>query len=71
VAAWSSHLTWAGAGAVVLSALHPYVLDHAGLQAALTALAESAARRSGARVDVEVDDAGPSAYDQLGAVART
>jgi two-component system NarL family sensor kinase len=45
--------------------LHPYVLDHAGLRAALTALAETAARRSGAQVDVEVDDAGPGAYDQL------
>jgi two-component system NarL family sensor kinase len=38
--------------------LHPYVLDHAGLRAALTAHAESAARRSGARAVVEVDDAG-------------
>ena len=38
--------------------LHPYVLDHAGLRAALTAHAESAARRAGARAVVEVDDAG-------------
>ena len=37
--------------------LHPYVLDHAGLRAALTAHAESAARRAGARAVVEVDDA--------------
>jgi two-component system NarL family sensor kinase len=36
--------------------LHPYVLDHAGLRAALTAHAESAARRAGARAVVEVDD---------------
>ena len=39
--------------------LHPYVLDHAGLRAALTAHAESAARRAGARAEVEVDDAAP------------
>ncbi len=45
--------------------LHPYVLDHAGLRAAVTALAESAARRSGAHVDVAVDDAAASAHDQL------
>ncbi len=38
--------------------LHPYVLDHAGLRAALTAHAESAARRAGARAVVEVDDPG-------------
>ena len=38
--------------------LHPYVLDHAGLRAALTAHAESAARRAGARAVVEADDAG-------------
>jgi two-component system NarL family sensor kinase len=37
--------------------LHPYVLDHAGLRAALSAHAESAARRSGARADVDIDDA--------------
>jgi two-component system, NarL family, sensor kinase len=36
--------------------LHPYVLDHAGLRAALTAHAESAARRAGARAVVEVED---------------
>ncbi len=36
--------------------LHPYVLDHAGLRAALTAHAESAARRAGARAVVEVDE---------------
>ena len=36
--------------------LHPYVLEHAGLRAALTAHAESAARRAGARAAVEVDD---------------
>ncbi len=37
--------------------LHPYVLDHAGLRAALTAHAERAARRAGAHAVVEVDDA--------------
>ncbi len=36
--------------------LHPYVLDHAGLRAALTAHAESAARRAGARPVVDIDD---------------
>ncbi len=36
--------------------LHPYVLDHAGLRAALTAQAQSAARRAGARAIVEVDE---------------
>ncbi len=47
--------------------LHPYVLDHAGLRAALTAHAESAARRSGANVDVDVDVdvAGAGAHEQL------
>jgi two-component system NarL family sensor kinase len=37
--------------------LHPYVLDHAGLQAALTAHAESAARRAGAHAEIDVEDA--------------
>lgn len=36
--------------------MHPYVLEHAGLRAALAAHGESAARRSGARVEVEVTD---------------
>jgi signal transduction histidine kinase len=36
--------------------LHPYVLDHAGLQAALTALAESAARDGAAVVLIVRDD---------------
>ncbi len=36
--------------------LHPYVLDHAGLRAALTAHAESAARRAGASAVVEIED---------------
>jgi two-component system, NarL family, sensor kinase len=36
--------------------LHPYVLDHAGLKAALTAHAESAARHAGALADVDVAD---------------
>ena len=37
--------------------LHPYVLDHAGLRAALTAHAETAARRADAHVQVEIDEA--------------
>ena len=37
--------------------LHPYVFDHAGLRAALSAHAESSARRSGARAEVDIDDA--------------
>ena len=36
--------------------LHPYLLDHAGLRAALTAHAESAARRAGAQAQVDVED---------------
>jgi two-component system NarL family sensor kinase len=36
--------------------MHPYVLDHAGLRAALTSHAESAARRAGALADVAVGD---------------
>ena len=36
--------------------LHPYLLDHAGLRAALTAHAESAARRGGAHAHLDVDD---------------
>ena len=46
--------------------LHPYVLEHAGLRAALTAHAETAARRAGARADVEIDDApAPAGQEQL------
>ena len=37
--------------------LHPYVLDHAGLRAALTAHAETAARRADAQAQVEIDEA--------------
>ena len=37
--------------------LHPYVLDHAGLRAALTAHAETAARHAGAHAEVDIDDA--------------
>jgi hypothetical protein len=36
--------------------LHPYVLDHGGLRVALTAHAEAAARRAGARSEVEIDE---------------
>lgn len=35
--------------------MHPYVLEHAGLQAALAAQAESTARRAGSRVEVQID----------------
>ena len=35
--------------------LHPYVLDHAGLEAALGAIAERGAERTGAEVTVRVD----------------
>jgi two-component system NarL family sensor kinase len=45
--------------------LHPYVLDHAGLRAALAVHAENAARRSGAEVHVDVDPAGAEPYEQL------
>ena len=47
--------------------LHPYVLDHAGLRAALAVHAENATRRSGAEVDVSVnvDTARAGPHDQL------
>lgn len=46
--------------------MHPYVLEHAGLRAALTAQAESAARRAGAHVEVDVpDDAAAAGHEQL------
>jgi hypothetical protein len=35
--------------------LHPYVLDHAGLPAALRAIADRCAERMGARITVAVD----------------
>ncbi len=36
--------------------LHPYVLDHAGLHAALSGLADNAERRSDARVHLDIGD---------------
>ena len=45
--------------------LHPYVLEHAGLAAALEAIAEHQARRSGFRWQVEVDPAATGVHDQL------
>jgi two-component system NarL family sensor kinase len=45
--------------------LHPYVLDHAGLEAALGALAERSAERSGAEVSVLVDPAATGVHDEL------
>ncbi len=45
--------------------LHPYVLDHAGLRAALAVHAENAARRSSAAVTADVDSAGVGPYEQL------
>ena len=45
--------------------LHPYVLDHAGLEAALGAMAERAAARTGAEVSVLVDPAATGVHDQL------
>jgi two-component system NarL family sensor kinase len=45
--------------------LHPYVLDHAGLEAALGAMAERSADRSGAEVAVLVDPAAAGVHDEL------
>jgi two-component system NarL family sensor kinase len=45
--------------------LHPYVLEHAGLTAALEALAEHQARRARFRWQVEVDEAAAGVHDQL------
>lgn len=45
--------------------LHPYVLDHAGLAAAVRALAERAKERSGAAVEVDVDPAAEGRRDAL------
>ncbi|CAA9536504.1 MAG: hypothetical protein AVDCRST_MAG30-4284 [uncultured Solirubrobacteraceae bacterium] len=45
--------------------LHPYLLEQAGLRAALQAVAERAGRRAGFAVDVEVDPAAEGPRDQL------
>ena len=45
--------------------LHPYVLDHAGLQAALQALADRGAQRMGADVSVAVESAATGRHDEL------
>jgi two-component system, NarL family, sensor kinase len=45
--------------------LHPYVLDHAGLPAALDAIADRAADRIGADITVAVDPAAGGRHDEL------
>jgi two-component system NarL family sensor kinase len=45
--------------------LHPYVLDHAGLPAALRAIADRSAARMGAEITVAVDPAGVGHHDEL------
>jgi two-component system NarL family sensor kinase len=45
--------------------LHPYVLDHAGLSAALNALADRSARRIGAKIVVAVDPDAGGRHDEL------
>jgi two-component system, NarL family, sensor kinase len=45
--------------------LHPYVLDHAGLPAALRAIADRCAERLGAEITVAVDPAAVSRHDEL------
>jgi two-component system, NarL family, sensor kinase len=45
--------------------LHPYVLDHAGLPAALSAIADRCAERTGAKVTVAVDPEAAGRYDEL------
>jgi two-component system, NarL family, sensor kinase len=45
--------------------LHPYVLDHAGLVAALNAIAERSAQRMGAEITVAVDPAAAGRHDEL------
>jgi two-component system NarL family sensor kinase len=45
--------------------LHPYVLDHAGLPAALRAIADRSAVRMGAEITVAVDPAGVGYHDEL------
>ena len=45
--------------------LHPYVLEHAGLAAALEAVAEYQARRGGFQWRIEVDPGAAGVHDQL------
>jgi two-component system NarL family sensor kinase len=45
--------------------LHPYVLDHAGLAAALRAIADRTAERMGAQITVAVDPAASGGHDEL------
>ncbi len=45
--------------------LHPYVLDYAGLPAALRALADRCAERMGAEITVAVDPAATGHHDEL------
>jgi two-component system, NarL family, sensor kinase len=48
-----------------ISELHPYLLDRAGIESALTQAAERAARRGGFELDVRVERDGPAPSDQL------
>jgi two-component system NarL family sensor kinase len=45
--------------------LHPYVLDHAGLEAALSAIADRSAQRMGAEITVAVDPGAGGRHDEL------
>ena len=45
--------------------LHPYVLDHAGLEAALRALAERYAGQTRAEISIAVDPAATGTHDEL------
>jgi two-component system NarL family sensor kinase len=45
--------------------LHPYVLDHAGLSAALRAIADRSAEQLGAEITVAVDPAASGRHDEL------
>jgi two-component system NarL family sensor kinase len=45
--------------------LHPYVLDHAGLVAALNAIADRSSKRMGAEITVAVDPAAAGRHDEL------
>ncbi len=45
--------------------LHPYVLEHVGLPAALRAIADRCAERMGARITVAVDPAAAGQHDEL------
>ena len=45
--------------------LHPYVLDHAGLVAALNAIADRSAQRMGAEIKVAVDPGAGGRHDEL------